>query len=276
MSTTRNDSSMNESKTKIPALMWAFTIVLALGAALGGYLIGLNEGRDQVPAPAVAAPAENTQAQQPADFSDVEPGTDFSVGDNVDATIYGGGDDGEVGRRNANDPMGIGAVDAPIVISEFSSFGCPYCARHNTQTEQHIIDEYVDTGLVRLEWNDLPINGPNSEDAARAGRAAAAQGKFFEFKDALFADFESRGGQFTADDFLRYAEEAGVENLDQFAADAASDTYDEAINGSRQFGAGLGINGTPSFVIGTQIISGALPFEQFEQVINAELVKAQN
>ncbi|STC69477.1 putative secreted protein [Corynebacterium pilosum] len=260
--------------------MWAFTIVLALGAALGGYIIGLNEGRDQAATAAVSQAPQPSDGQagerasQPADISDVKPGTDFSD-EARDATLYGAGDDGEVGRRNADDAMAMGAVDAPIVISEFSSFGCPYCARHNNETEQRIVEEYVETGLVRLEWNDFPINGPNSEDAARAGRAAAEQGKFFEFKDALFAEFEERGGQFTQEDFLRYAEEAGVADLDKFAADATSDKYDEAIAGSRQFGSELGIDGTPSFVIGTQTISGALPFEQFEVVINEELVESQ-
>ncbi len=264
--------------------MWAFTIVLALGAALGGYIIGLNEGRDQAtaasqaPQPTAGQPTNGQageHASQPADISDVQPGTDFNGDNATDATLYGAGDDGEVGRRNADDAMAMGAVDAPIVISEFSSFGCPYCARHNNETEQRIVEEYVETGLVRLEWNDFPINGPNSEDAARAGRAAAEQGKFFEFKDALFAEFEARGGQFTQEDFLRYAEEAGVADLDKFAADATSDKYDEAIAGSRQFGSELGIDGTPSFVIGTQTISGALPFEQFEVVINEELVESQ-
>lgn len=181
--------------------MWAFTIVLALGAALGGYIIGLNEGRDQAtaasqaPQPTAGQPTNGQageHASQPADISDVQPGTDFNGDNATDATLYGAGDDGEVGRRNADDAMAMGAVDAPIVISEFSSFGCPYCARHNNETEQRIVEEYVETGLVRLEWNDFPINGPNSEDAARAGRAAAEQGKFFEFKDALFAEFEAR------------------------------------------------------------------------------------
>ncbi|WIM67968.1 thioredoxin domain-containing protein [Corynebacterium breve] len=270
--------------TKIPALMWAFTIVLALAAAVGGYFIGFSEGKAQAPANSLAtqeSPAADTA--EATEIPDVEPGKEFTEPQPNDdgtfnAQLHGPGIEGEqVARRDPNDPFAKGAVDAPIVLSEFSDFGCPFCARFATDTEAELVQEYVDTGLVRVEWNDFTINGPNSEAAARAARAAAEQGKFFEFKDALFGDFDVNGGQpYTIDILAGYAEEAGVKDIEKFKKDAESDKYDDAIGGAKEFAASLGMNGTPSFVIGTQTMSGALPLEEFQKVINTELAKSQD
>ncbi|MHA2787921.1 DsbA family protein [Corynebacterium sp. S7] len=274
-------SNKPETKTKIPALFWAFAIVFALAAAVGGYIIGLNDGREQgqtVTTPSAAAPSENQ-------IPDVTPGTDFSTPTPnqegyFDAQGYGAAgpvtnmdEVGNVPRRDANDPMAVGAVDAPVVMSEFSDFGCPYCAQFATETEPEIVAQYVDAGLLRIEFNDLPVNGANSEAASRAARAAAEQGRFFEFKDALFSNFKHE--QYTMDDFVTYAEEAGVSDIEKFRADAESDKYDEAITAAREYALGLGIDGTPGFVIGTKLVSGALPLSEFEKVINEELQASQ-
>ncbi|WP_018297904.1 DsbA family protein [Corynebacterium lubricantis] len=283
-------SNKPETKTKIPTLFWAFAIVLALAAAVGGYIIGLNEGREQGQAMAahgasVGTGTQNSSESVANEIPDVAPGTDFSTPEpnsdgHFDAQGYGAAgpvnsmdDVGNVPRRDANDPMAIGALDAPLVISELSDFGCPYCAQFATETEPELISQYVDSGLVRIEFNDLTVNGENSEAASRAARAAAEQGRFFEFKDALFADFKHE--PYTLDDFVAYAEEAGVEDVEKFREDAESDKYDEAITGARDYALGLGIDGTPGFVIGTKVVSGALPLAEFEKVINEELEATQ-
>ena len=162
-----------------------------------------------------------------------------------------------------------------MVISEFSDFECPFCSRFANQTEPAILKDYVDKGLVRLEWNDLPINGPNAEAAARAGRAAAAQGKFVEFKHALYTASKDVNGHpgYQMEDFERFAEEAGVPDMDKFREDASGDTYNEVVKQARSYATSLGISGTPGFFVGGQFISGAQPTEVFVQAINDELAK---
>ena len=114
-----------------------------------------------------------------------------------------------------------------------------------------------------------------AEDAAKAGRAAAAQGKFREYKHVLYTATKDVQGHpnHTIDDFVRYAEEAGVPDLERFRADATDGTFDEAVTAAKNYGASIGVNGTPSFFIGESYVSGAQPTEVFEQVITEELAK---
>ncbi|WP_460490869.1 DsbA family protein, partial [Corynebacterium nasicanis] len=181
----------------------------------------------------------------------------------------------KVHRRAADDPFAVGALDAPVVISEFSDFECPFCSRFANTTEQMLLDDYVARGLVRLEWNDLPVNGPRAEDAAKAGRAAAAQGKFREYKHALYSATKDISGhpEHTIEDFVRFATEAGVPDLERFRADATDGTFDAAVAEAKSYGATIGVNGTPSFFIGESYVSGAQPSEVFQQVIAEELAK---
>ncbi|MDK6476900.1 thioredoxin domain-containing protein, partial [Corynebacterium amycolatum] len=81
----------------------------------------------------------------------------------------------------------LGDVDAPVVLSEFSDWDCPFCIKANVDIMPQIIKNYVDEGKVRIEFNDFVVNGQAAVEAARAGRAAADQGKFFEYQDAYMA-----------------------------------------------------------------------------------------
>lgn len=65
----------------------------------------------------------------------------------------------DMSRRIDGDPTAMGSMDAPVVLVEYSDFRCPFCALYAGDTQPEIIKEYVDTGLVRLEWRDLPLFG---------------------------------------------------------------------------------------------------------------------
>ncbi|MDO5668519.1 MAG: thioredoxin domain-containing protein [Corynebacterium sp.] len=259
-------------------------------------IIGFLVGRQTAPTPAAApvtqeAPATTEAQEDPAELArlaaEVTPGTrdkgpQADAAGRFDATITGPGEEItsaedvlKVHRRDADDPFAVGALDAPVVISEFSDFECPFCSRFANTTEPALMDAYVDAGLVRFEWNDMPVNGPMAEDAAKAGRAAAAQGKFQEYKKVLFTATAQTQGHpnHTIEDFVRYAGEAGVPDLERFRADATDGTFDAAVEEAKVYGASIGVNGTPSFFIGESYISGAQPTEVFEQIITEELAK---
>lgn len=284
-------------KAKIPTLAWVLVAVIVAMALVIGFLLGRQstptdsaaaDGSAAAPAQSVApvTPTPDT-AELARQAQEVTPGTRNEgpvpgPDGRFDATIQGPGEEITSGhdvlkvhRRDAGDPFAVGALDAPVVISEFSDFECPFCSRFANTTEQVILDDYVARGLVRLEWNDLPVNGPMAEDAAKAGRAAAAQGKFREYKHALYsatADVQGHPNH-TIEDFVRFAEEAGVPDLARFRADATDGTFDEAVSAARSYGGSIGVSGTPSFFVGESYISGAQPAEVFEQVITEELAK---
>ena len=100
---------------------------------------------------------------------------------------------GEQARREASDPFALGNVDAPVALVVFSDYRCPFCARYSQATEPELVARYVDAGKLRIEWRDFPIFGDASLLAARAGRAAAAQGKFWEFNRAVYAAAPASG-----------------------------------------------------------------------------------
>lgn len=237
------------SDTKIPPLMWAFTAVLAVGTGVGGYVIGANS----------ATPA--TETAQTAPSQAAEPTMNEAAA--------------EIERRDANDPMALGDVDAPVVLSEFSDWDCPFCIKANVEIMPQIIKNYVDEGKVRIEFNDFVVNGQAAVEAARAGRAAADQGKFFEYQDAYMAEAIKAKGHpdFDMEDFVRFAEAAGMPDMEKFKADAASDKYDAALQDANNLAQRAGFNSTPSFLVNGQEIIGAQPYETFEQAIEDALAK---
>ena len=254
----------------IPGKAWALVLGAALIAGAGGYLAGQQTGTTSFALATGGQVVAGTDTAGPTMLDDAR----------YDATIYGPGgtlagsnDLTAIHRRDAADPFAIGALDAPVVISEFSDTECPFCARYTTDTEAQIIEKYVDTGLVRIEWNDMPINGEHADAGARAIRAAAEQGKFHEFKTELYANHPTAGGhpEFTIDDYVRFAETAGVSDLDLFRAHATDDSFTASVEAARSYGQQIGVTGTPSFLVGTQFISGAQPFENFDRAILGEL-----
>ena len=72
--------------------------------------------------------------------------------------------------------MALGKPDAPVVMINYAELRCPFCAKFSRDIEPELIKRYVDAGVLRLEWRDFPIFGEESLEAAKAGRAAAAQG----------------------------------------------------------------------------------------------------
>jgi len=160
-----------------------------------------------------------------------------------------------------------GPDEAPIQIVEFSDFQCPFCRRVQP-TLARIQDEYGD----RVQWSfkDLPLISihPNAHKAAQAARCAGDQGKFWEYRAAMFeADRIS--------DELHEKTAAGL-GLDagDFRACLESEKHADAVDNDLAEAQSLGLTGTPAFLINGVVLSGAVPFDAFREVIDAELERA--
>lgn len=174
-------------------------------------------------------------------------------------------------RRTPGDPLALGAPDAPVVVIEYADFQCPFCGKHARETTPRLIRDYVDQGLVRIEWRDLPYLGEESRAAATAARAAAAQGRFWEFHDALYASQRRVNSGALNDAALRdIATRIGLD-LTRFDADRASPGIREAIDRDQREATSMGLTGTPAFSIGDTLIIGAQPYEAFKQAIDEQL-----
>lgn len=182
----------------------------------------------------------------------------------------------DMSRRVPGDPTALGDVDAPVVMIEYSEYRCPFCALFARDTLPQLVEQYVDTGKLRIEWRDFPVFGDQSVKAAVAGRAAAQQGKFWDFTREVFAVAPERGHpDFPPERLIELAKKAGVENMEQFKADMKSDKLKQKVAADAKEAASLGATGTPTFLINGKPLIGAQPLPAFEQAIDAALGSAE-
>lgn len=171
-------------------------------------------------------------------------------------------------RRDPADPMAIGDVDAPVVLSEWTDLRCPFCAAFSRDTLPELIDEYVDSGALRIEITDVAYFGPESEDAAVAARAAANQDHYFEFLDAVYAAAPERGhADLPRERLIEFAEISGVPDLDRFTADLDDPLLRESVQTATMTAQSLGVRAVPFFVAGSSALSGAQPTEIFHRYL---------
>jgi protein-disulfide isomerase/copper chaperone CopZ len=155
-----------------------------------------------------------------------------------------------------------GDFNAPITLVEFSDFECPFCARH-FPTLNKILSDYQ--GKVRLVYKHFPLPfHPNAQKAAEASECAAEQGKFWEYHDKLFENF-SQG--YSLEKFKQWAKELGLD-ANRFNNCLDSGKYAQKVQKDIQEGNQKGVNGTPATFVNGQLISGALPYEAFKQIID--------
>jgi protein-disulfide isomerase len=160
-----------------------------------------------------------------------------------------------------------GPAAAPVTIVEFSDFECPFCARARP-TLKRITEVYGDKVRVAFRDYPLPIHA-RAPKAAEAAACAADQGRFWEMHDKLFG----ASPKLDVAELKRYAGELA---LDAAAFDACLDSGRQAASVKADVDAAnaYGVNSTPAFFINGRLISGALPFERFAEVIDDELERA--
>jgi protein-disulfide isomerase len=164
----------------------------------------------------------------------------------------------------------LGRADAPVTIVEFGDYQCTNCGAFARDTEPAIIHKYVDTGVVRLVWRDFPWVDAQSVAAAVAARAAGMQGKFWAYHDYLFAhqSGDEHSGLVTGAYLRSVARRLGL-NMTLFNRDVAGPALAAAVRADKRFGEGLGVPGTPAFLIGGRPFFGAQPLPAFEAAIAA-------
>lgn len=161
----------------------------------------------------------------------------------------------------------LGRADAPVTIVEFGDYQCPNCGKFARDIKPRLIREYVETGTVRLVWRDFPYFGEQSVHAAVAARAAGRQGKFWAYHDALYANqAPPRSGRLTSERLRGLARDLGLD-MARFDADRRDPKLRKAVQRDFAFGQGLGLPGTPAFLIGGLPLFGAQPYAEFERAI---------
>jgi protein-disulfide isomerase len=153
----------------------------------------------------------------------------------------------------------MGNPNGSVTLVEFSDYACGFC-RQSLPDVQQLIAENPDLKVVVREY---PILTPESADAARMALAAAQQGKYKVFHDAMFAL-----GPPSPDTIEAAARQAGVD-LAQARSAIESGVFDAQLQTNAMLAQQLGVTGTPSWVVGDQALSGALGVETIGAAIEA-------
>ena len=144
----------------------------------------------------------------------------------------------------------LGAATAPVEVTEYSDFECPFCASFATVQMPVIREQLIGPGKVRWRFRDFPLPSHRySRYAALAGQCAGEQGKFWEMHNRLFEQHQwAQTGDNPRALFRDYARAAGVD-LDKYDACMDSQRYAGRIEASVQEGEAAGVRGTPSFYV---------------------------
>ena len=122
---------------------------------------------------------------------------------------------------------------------------------------------------MRIVWKHMPLDIHKDAPLAHlAAMAAHEQGKFWEFHDKLFKDQTKLKREF----LLQHARELGLD-MKRFEHSLDVEQSKFLIDGDVAEGKALGVTGTPAFFVNGRHLSGAKPFGEFAQVINAELTR---
>jgi protein-disulfide isomerase len=152
----------------------------------------------------------------------------------------------------------LGNPNGTVTLVEFSDYGCTYC-RHSVEDVKALVAADPNLRVVMREW---PIF-EGSDVPARMALAAAAQGKYAAFHDAMFAH-----GPPTPQSMEIAAKAAGLD-LPAARAFMTSQQVEFELANNQNLARKLGFEGTPSWVAGKRVFSGAIGREGLEQAIAA-------
>ncbi len=163
-----------------------------------------------------------------------------------------------------------GSSKAQNTIVEFADYQCPACGTFATQYEGLFKTKLVDTGKVRYAFRDFPLpQHQNAPLAAEAAACAQLENRFDNYKAILFrsqAEWSNSSSEVAADQFTQYASYVGLNKL-RFTECLKKAGAASAIKADMDMGNKVGLTATPSFVVNGYLVSGALPVEAFEAIL---------
>jgi protein-disulfide isomerase len=173
----------------------------------------------------------------------------------------------------------LGDPNAPVTLVEWADYQCPFCGAFNQQIMPQLIEEYVKTGKVKVEFRDLPFldatSGYGESDmAAEAAASAGDQGKFWEYHDLLFANQHGENqGAFSADRLKELAILAGLD-MTKFNAAFDARAHQAEIQSMQDEAVNSGVTSTPTIVINGKTVKYTGQYEDLKADIETALAGA--
>ena len=170
--------------------------------------------------------------------------------------------------------MVIGQADAPLTIVEYASLGCSHCASFHHDTYPQLKKDYIDTGKVKFVFRDFPLGTP-ALAATMIARCSGSQ-RYFGFVEMFFrAQPQWSRASNPLDALTKVARFGGMPSADVQACISNQKLLDHIQGLKENAYKEDGVNATPYFVIGTEKLSGGLPYDEFKKIVDRELAKVQ-
>jgi protein-disulfide isomerase len=157
----------------------------------------------------------------------------------------------------------LGNPQGDVTLVEFFDYNCGYCKRALSD----MMDLMKTDSKLKVVLKEFPVLGPGSEEAARVAVAVRMQDptgkKYLEFHQKLL------GGRGAADRAraLAVAKDVGLD-MSRLEKDMASDEAKVTFNENIKLAEALGMNGTPSYVVGSEVVVGAVGLDGLKQKVN--------
>lgn len=171
----------------------------------------------------------------------------------------------------------IGDKNAPVTVAYWSDYQCPFCKKFDEETLPEVIQNYVNTGKIKVVFKDLAFLGPDSETAAITARAVweVAPQKFEEWHKTVYNNQDNENsGWGSQDDLLALTKTVLGSNDEEKVAEliqTKKSEYQKVIDADKIEASSFGIQRTPTFIIGKHLLSGAQPYAVVKQLIDTQL-----
>ena len=163
-----------------------------------------------------------------------------------------------------------GSETAPVEITEFADYQCPFCQTFATLQMPTIEQRLIDTGRLRWRYRDFPLQQhPFSRLAAHSAACADEQGKYWVQHQRIY---EGQAEWSTARDavgiFRRYAKENGLD-LTRYDDCMAAGKFAGRIQASYEEGVRLGVSSTPTLLVGRRLYQGRFDSDAITRLVDS-------
>jgi len=163
-----------------------------------------------------------------------------------------------------------GSSDAPVEITEFADYQCPFCQTFATLQMPTIEDRLIKAGRLRWRYRDFPLQQhPYSRLAAHSAACADEQGKYWEQHDRIYDSQAEWSAARDATPLLRnYARAVGLD-LGRYDTCMKAGKYAGRIQASLNEGVQLGVSSTPTLLVGNRLYRGRLDSDAIIRMVDS-------
>ena len=164
----------------------------------------------------------------------------------------------------------LGDANAPVTISEYADYQCPHCQTFDLVQFPEVMRQLVETGKVRWRYRDFPLSlNPRSMLAAHSAACADDQGQYWQQHGKIYQGLGTWAREAEPSGTFRgYAEQSGLD-MEAYDACMMSAKYAGRIQASYNEGIAVGVNSTPTFLIGNRLYTGVSTSDALTKVVDS-------